>query len=82
MSSLLVEVTKPPVLNNTLPHRCLHREHLAPNRGYTQDLDPNEMANALVVGDDALKNSLADAVQQRSVLRILTGVAKHAQSNR
>ena len=51
--------------NGTLPHRFLHRKQVTTNRGYDQDLDPNDMSITAVVSDYALENSFACVVQQR-----------------
>ena len=51
--------------NNTLPCRCLYQKQVAPNLGYNQDLDPDEMTIAVVVDNDAQENPFASGIQQR-----------------
>ena len=61
--------------NDTLLRRNLHRKQVAPNRGYNQKLDLDEMTIAAVVGDDILENSFAGAVQKcPPAVKILRGV--------
>ena len=54
--------------NYTLPRHCLQRKKVAPNRGYNQDLDPDEMAVVIVVGPSS---------NAPSAVRILRGVTRH-----
>ena len=51
--------------DNTITCCCLPQEEVAPNRGHNYDLDSNEITVAINVGDDALENSYAGAVEQR-----------------